>query len=115
MRRVIIESPVAAADAAGAAENLEYARAALRDSLARGEAPLASHLLYTQPGVLDDADPAERRQGIAAGLAWGIAAEATAVYMDRGISDGMREGIHAANLARRPVEYRSLQNHGEAP
>lgn len=49
MRRVILESPFA-----GHVEsNIEYARACIRDSLLRGEAPLASHLLYTQPGILD--------------------------------------------------------------
>jgi hypothetical protein len=47
MRRVIIESPYS-----GDVEtNVAYARAALRDCLSRGEAPLASHLLYTQPGA----------------------------------------------------------------
>lgn len=64
MRRVIIESPYA-----GDVElNAQYARECLRDSLTRGEAPIASHLLYTQPGVLDDAVPRERALGIEAGL-----------------------------------------------
>jgi hypothetical protein len=39
-----------------------------------GEAPIASHLLYTQPGVLRDEIPEERRHGIDAGLAWGAVA-----------------------------------------
>lgn len=103
-RLVILESPFAGDVAA----NQEYARAALRDCLSRGEAPFASHLLYTQPGVLDDADPSERQLGIAAGLAWGDAACATVVYIDRGLSEGMREGIARAELAGRPVEFRSL-------
>ena len=46
-----------------------------RRALARGEAPIASHLLY--PQVLDDADPFQRQQGIAAGLAWAAVADAT--------------------------------------
>ena len=51
-RKVILESPYA-----GDVEtNLRNARAAMRDCLLRGEAPYASHLLYTQPGVLDDGD-----------------------------------------------------------
>jgi hypothetical protein len=58
----------------------------LRDSLLRGEAPIASHLLYTQPGVLRDNVAGEREQGIAAGLALGPVAEATVVYFDKGIS-----------------------------
>lgn len=63
---------------------MTYAREALRDSLLRGEAPIASHLLYTQKGVLDDRIREERGLGIAAGLAWGVA-EMTVVYADLGI------------------------------
>jgi len=87
---------------------LTYARRCMADSLARGEAPIASHLLYTQPGILDDAVPAERQQGIAAGKAWAAHADLTAVYCDRGISDGMRVGIADAERAGRRVEYRWL-------
>ena len=56
-----------------------YARACVRDSLLRGEAPIASHLLYTQPGVLRDNVAGEREQGIAAVLAGEPVAEATVV------------------------------------
>ena len=104
-RRVILESPYAG----DVERNVAYARAALRDSLMRGEAPIASHLLYTQPGVLDDLDPAERTMGIEAGLAWGHEAAATAVYRDHGISRGMRYGIERAEREGRPVEFRWLE------
>lgn len=104
MRLVILESPYAGDVEA----NTVYARACLRDSLLRGEAPIASHLLYTQPGVLDDAIPQERQHGIDAGLAWKKVAEATIVYVDRGISKGMRYGIDAATAAGIPVEFRRL-------
>lgn len=108
MRLVIIESPYAGdVDA-----NVEYARRCVRDSLSRGEAPIASHLLYTQPGILDDDIPAERQWGIDAGLAWRRVAEATAVYTDRGVSRGMEYGIAAAKEAGIPVEYRQI---GAAP
>ena len=73
MKRVILESPYAG----DLGRNIKYPRACLRDSIHRGEAPLASHLLYTQEGVLDDGDPEERKLGIEAGLAWGPVAEAT--------------------------------------
>lgn len=104
MRRVILESPFAGDVEA----NIEYARRCVRDSLARGEAPIASHLLYTQPGILNDLEPAERAWGIDAGLAWRAVAEASVVYTDRGISSGMRYGIAAAENAGIPVEYRQL-------
>lgn len=101
---VLIESPYAG----DVARNERYARACLADSLARGEAPLASHLPYTQPGVLDDTNPAERRQGIEAGLAWGARATLTAVYDDLGVTEGMRQGIARAKAEGRPVVFRQL-------
>lgn len=105
MRRVILESPFAG-NVWQRWLNRRYARRCLRDSCLRGEAPLASHLLY--PGALDDADPKERALGIEAGLEWGRFAEATVVYVDRGVSFGMQMGVQRARDERRPVEYRSL-------
>jgi hypothetical protein len=110
MRLVIVETPFAAADDEENDRNVTYARRALRNSLLRGEAPLASHLLYTQPLVLSDDDPEERALGIAAGLAWGLKADATVVYGDLGVSPGMQKGIDAALAAGRPIEYRGLQD-----
>lgn len=106
MRLVILESPYRGKTPEETAENVRYAKAAMLDSLRRGESPLASHLLW--PGILDDADPRERLAGISAGLAWGPVAEATVVYRDRGISEGMRIGILRAVEEGRPVEHRSL-------
>lgn len=107
-RLVIIESPYAGATPEDVAANERYARAALSDCLRRGEAPFASHLLYTQPGVLRDDVPAERDAGITAGLAWGERAAATVIYIDRGISSGMWKGFRAAVLCGRPVEWRAF-------
>lgn len=104
MRRVIVESPYAG----DIEKNVAYARAAIRDCLARGEAPIASHLLYTQPGVLRDELTDERQWGIDAGLAWGAVAEATVVYSDLGMSRGMKYGIEHAERSGRPVEVRSI-------
>lgn len=105
MRLVIIESPYAG----DIYTNVEYARACVRDSLSRGEAPIASHLLYTQPGILRDEVPSERQWGIDAGLAWRAVAQASVVYYDMGISSGMRYGIEAAEKSGIPVEFRSLR------
>lgn len=104
MRRVILESPFAG----DVERNIAYARRAVADSLARGEAPLASHLLYTQPGILDDTVSAQRALGIEAGLVWGPFAQATVVYEDLGISPGMWQGISRATKENRPVEYRRI-------
>jgi hypothetical protein len=105
LRLVIVESPYAGE----VEENVAYARACIRDCLLRGEAPIASHLLFTQPTILNDDVPHERTTGMAAGLAWYRAAEACAVYTDRGISDGMRKGIDTARAHNVQVHYRSLR------
>lgn len=105
MKLVIVESPFAG----DVERNVEYARAAVHDSLARGEAPIASHLLYTQPGILRDEIPEERQWGIEAGLAWRRVAEGTVVYVDLGISRGMEFGIAAAREAGLSVEFRTLE------
>lgn len=111
MRRVVIESPFKANEQFSAADNIKYARAALLDCLRRNEAPLASHLLYTQ--VLYDAVPEERKLGIEAGLAWHACADAIVVYTDLGISSGMKAAIAAANDANLTIEYRSLPEYAE--
>ncbi len=108
MRLVIVESPFKGKNKADEKLNIEYARAAMRDCLLRGEAPYASHLLYTQAGILDDGKPEERELGIEAGLEWGRAASLTVVYTDRGISDGMKLGISRARKQGRGVEERTL-------
>lgn len=101
---VILESPFAGDIKA----NIEYGRRCVKDSLMRGEAPIASHLLYTQDGILDDTIPEERTLGIDAGLAWRAVAHGSVVYVDRGISSGMLYGIERAREAGREIEYRSL-------
>lgn len=103
MKLVVIESPYAG----DVEKNLKYARRCMKDSLARGEAPYASHLLFTN-GVLDDLDPEERKAGIEAGLAWGAKADLVAVYVDRGISTGMHLGIREHVRRSVPIELRGL-------
>ena len=115
MTRVIIESPLSAPTWRERAEKVRYAVECLRDSLRRGESPLASHLLYSRNvaeavfneygqepsndvdlrsyGALDDSDPADRKLGMSAGWAWMEVAEKQVVYVDLGVSSGMKEGI----------------------
>jgi len=45
-------------------ENLKYLRRCMVDCLKRGEAPYASHGLYTQEGVLDDTVSEERAKAL---------------------------------------------------
>ena len=101
MRRVIIESPYAGDVVA----NRAYLQRAIRDCLSRGEAPFASHQMYTD--ALDDKNPEERKLGMLAGLRWLWTADAVIVYGDRGISPGMQWAISQAT-AHMPIEYRKL-------
>lgn len=101
MRRVIIESPYAGDREA----NFAYLQRAIRDSLSRGEAPFASHQMYTD--ALDDNNPDERKLGMLAGIRWMWCADAVVVYGDRGISPGMQFAIDQAT-GHMPVEYRKL-------
>jgi hypothetical protein len=107
MRRVIIESPYAG----DIRKHTRYARRAMRDCLERGEAPIASHLLYTQPGVLKEALPHERALGIEAGLSWAEVADAAVFYADYGFSMGMLNALKKYGAAKVPVEVRYLFKH----
>jgi hypothetical protein len=108
MRRVVMASPFSAKNGRGISENIAYARLCLRDCLERGEAPLASHLLYTQ--VLDDAVEEQRRWGMEASNCWILKAEALVVYDDYGVSPGMKSDIIMAQAADIPIEFRQLEN-----
>lgn len=105
---VIIESPFAGVTEATRNDNIAYARRAVADSVHRGEAPIASHLLFTQPGILDDDVPGERAMGIEAGLAWYRVADKCVVYADMGISRGMVAGMDKATWFGMPVEVRKI-------
>lgn len=104
MKRVQVESPYSG----DVKRNETYARRALHDCILRGEAPFASHLLYTQTGVLADDLPDERFLGIKAGFAWLEVAEASVVYWDYGISEGMMEGILLSEQLGKAIEYRRI-------
>lgn len=82
--------------------------AAVRDCILRGEAPFASHLLYTQDGILRDFVPEERALGIEVGFAFRAVAQKTVVYQDLGISLGMAKGIEHAQKLGHAIEYRRL-------
>jgi len=102
MRRVVIESPYAG----DTERNVAYALLAMSDCMRRNEAPLATHVLYTQ--FLDDRVAEQRALGMTAGFAWGDCGELRAVYGDLGISGGMAAGIARAHATGQLVEERRL-------
>lgn len=102
--RVIVESPFA-----GGFVNIKYSRECIKDCLDRGESPFASHLLYTQKGVLDDSVPEERRKGIDAANSWLQVADYAVVYMDLGVTRGMLIGVMKAARIGKPIHLRWLR------
>lgn len=106
MKRVIIESPFKATTKKQSLIYKKYLKDCIKNSLSRGEAPFASHGFYTE--VLDDSNPEERKQGMEAGFAWGEVADLVAVYVDYGISDGMRLGLNRAQNNFIHIEFRNI-------
>jgi hypothetical protein len=102
MKRVILESPYVGF----VTRNVEYARECIKHSLSLGEAPIASHLLYTQ--VLNDEIESERMLGINAGLAWKEVADLQVFYIDYGMSKGMEYGLNYAKEHNIPFEIRKI-------
>jgi hypothetical protein len=112
MRLVIIESPFRG-DATNPAEaarlverNERYLDRCIADCLRRGESPIASHRMLVR--VCRDDVPEERRRGIDAGFAWRRVAAATVVYVDHGVSSGMREGIAHAQREAEERKHRAF-------
>src|SRR5438105_4537902 len=102
--RVIVESPFA-----GDFKNVRYSRECIRDCIDRGESPFASHLLYTQKGILDDKIPDERKRGIAAANGWLEVADYVAVYMDLGVTRGMLIGVVKAARLNKQIRLRWIR------
>ncbi len=105
---VIVESPFA-----GGWKNVLYSRRCVLDCLNRDESPYASHLLYTQKGMLDDRDPVQRKRGIAAADGWLGVCNYVAVYCDLGVSRGMVIGIVKAARLGKPIHLRWLDEQRE--
>ncbi|MEK6898564.1 MAG: hypothetical protein AABW79_00525 [Nanoarchaeota archaeon] len=106
---VDIETPYSARTEGELRRNIRYARACVRDSILKGEFPFASHLFYTQSGILDDNIQEERDRGIMAGKEIISHLKATtAVYTDLGTSKGMQLGINLAKEQGRNIDYRTL-------
>ena len=115
MKLVMLESPYRSLSLTEQAENIRYARAAMHDSLQRGEAPFASHLLYTQEGILDDNKEEERSWGIRAGYEWGMVVDTVIFYTDRGWSPGMLAAFDHYNESGPNIELRSLGGEAVPP
>lgn len=84
---VMIESPYSGDVEA----NEDYARTALWDSLERGEAPIATHLLWTQ--VWDDTCEKTRSTALSRCRTLRNRVDNVVFYVDLGFSDGMKRAL----------------------
>jgi len=103
-KKVVIESPYSG----DTKKNLAYLNLCMLDSIRRGEAPIASHKLYTD--ILNDDDPEERALGINLGFAWLKAADLVAFYSNLGFSPGMSLSLDRLKkkIVRVPYEIRTI-------
>lgn len=101
---VIIESPFAG----DIEENFMYLQRCIRHAIYCDRMPLASHQMYTM--ALDDSVPIERDLGISVGFDFKQLADEVWVYIDRGISRGMRYGIRDAESRGCKIVFTSLDD-----
>lgn len=106
MIRIFIASPFAAATPEEYERHKEYARACMLDSICRGEAPFAPHLLWTQ--VLDDRLHEERELALRMGEVWLAVAHKLCLYTDFGTSSGMAIEEAFADRAGIKIAHRTL-------
>lgn len=107
---IIVESPYAG----DVEQNTLYAQRAMKYCLLHQEAPYASHLLYTQPNVLDDDKPNERDLGIHAGFAFKHLPNVhTTFFTDYGMSSGMELALTYLKLNNLPFSFRKIGKNKE--
>lgn len=102
MLRITIESPYAG----DISRNRDYIYRCMKDSIHRGEAPIASHAIY--PLILDESLITERNLGIEIGFAWMSVAEAVAFYTDYGWSPGMKAAKKRAQKLGKFIVHRLI-------
>lgn len=106
---VILESPFHHWHEEGRKLHQAYLELCLRDSLLRGEIPIATHKLYT--AALDDSKPEERKLGMETLTRFFDVSEYSVFYFDLGFSPGMHWGFEMTRQRNRTFHFRSLYNH----
>lgn len=111
MKRVIIESPYKANNRYTVEDHVSYLNSILRAVAMSCVSPYASHRILTE--ALDDSDEFERARGIMCGLAWHSVADEMWVFVDMGISEGMKKAIDHAHSVGLPVYQKTLEEFDE--
>jgi hypothetical protein len=103
MKRVFVCSPLKADTKEGILKNIKRAQDLCHLATINDVAPFASHAFYTL--FLDDLDPVQRAQGMAAGNAWLRASHELWVWSKLGTSAGMASEIELARSCSIPVVF----------
>lgn len=102
----VIESPWAGLDAGSKAKH--YLKQCIRDSLARGEIPWASHAMLAWTEALYEGDEEQRAEGLLVNKKMILKADVVAIYVDKGKSGGMKEAETWARMHGITVEIRNI-------
>lgn len=108
---IVVESPFASDDPLVLADNIIYARRAMKSVIDLGGIPFASHLLFTQ--VMDDTDLSDRQKGISFGFAFWQAAKTVRFFNDYGMSPGMENALMRAQEMGKSIELAYIGKNGE--
>lgn len=106
VKLVVIESPWAGLDAGPQAKH--YLKQCIRDSIARGELPWASHAMFAWTEALYEGDEEQRAEGLILNKKMILRADMIAIYTDKGKSAGMKDAETWAKMHGKNVEYRTI-------
>lgn len=105
-KATIILTPFFSEDPSKGAMFERFAKRAVRDSMNRNEAPLASHLFYYE--IFNNNIQIERDMGLHSQISWIPNCDLVAVYIDFGVTQAMRVAIDVARLRGKKIEYRNI-------
>lgn len=106
-KATIILTPFMGEDPSKARLFERYANRAVKDSLNRNEAPLASQLFFFS-FYNNNVVQIERDEGLMSQLTWVYKCDRVAVYSDFGITQAMSLVLDVARLKNKPVEFRAI-------
>jgi hypothetical protein len=86
--------------------NDEYLKIAIKDSISRGESPIAFHQLYADVLDMNNANSVLALRKLKD--SWSKFAVKVVVYTDEGVSEGMLEGITDAAARGKEIEFRKI-------
>lgn len=86
----------------------QYIRTCIRDCIVREELPWGPQVMLAWTEALYEDDPEQRREGIELGKQMVRRSDSVALYIDLGVSAGMREIANYAAFHSKPVDKRRV-------